>query len=228
MNHNTSTGRIMGAAMLAGALFEAWSNFALQGRIFAGGGFLANAAGQPETIGLIIVIGLVASLLSLWAASLLMVSQAGAFPVHSRIYFALTAIALGATLVELSTFVAMRGVSEMFVAAGPDSGSRFEIAKVIVGGLRNGLHFSTKTFEGVNLLAFYLLLFRARAVPRLLAAAGIPAALLHMVGVGGPLFGREVNLTLLAPIGLVYLATAAWLLVKGLPRSADSGAQAGA
>ena len=55
MNHNTSTGRIMGAAMLAGALFEAWSNFALQGRIFAGGGFLANAAGQPETIGLIIV-----------------------------------------------------------------------------------------------------------------------------------------------------------------------------
>ena len=83
-------------------------------------------------------------------------------------------------------------------------------------GLRTGLHFSTKTFEGVNLLAFYLLLMRAKAVPRPLASVGMAAAVLQMFAVGGPLFGNDVNYMLLAPIGVVYLATALWLLVRGL------------
>jgi hypothetical protein len=219
MDRNARTGRMIGAALLACALLEGWSNFGLQPQLFDGGGFLANAGGQPRTVGLIIVMGLLAGVLSLCAATMLAVSQKDDFPVHSRIYLLLTAVALAATLAELSTLVAMRDGSELFAGAGADAGSRFEIARSILRGLRNGLHFSTKTFEGLNLLVFFLLLYRANAVPLLLAGVGMPAALLQMVAVGRPLFGQEVSYTLLAPIGVAYLATALWLLVKGLPRS---------
>jgi hypothetical protein len=219
MEKNARTGRLIGAALLSGAVLEGWSNFGLLPQLFDGGGFLANAVGQPRTIGLIIVMGVLAGVFSLWAATMLAVSQKDAFPVHARLYVLFAAVALAATLVELSTLVAMRDVSELFAGAGADAGSRFEIARSILRGLRNGLHFSTKTFEGLNLFVFFVLLFRANAVPLLLAGFGIPAALLQMVAVSRPLFGQEANYTLLAPIGVAYLATALWLLVKGLPRA---------
>ncbi len=38
-----------------------------------------------------------------------------------------------------------------------------------------------------------------------------------MIGVALPLSGFDVIYPLLAPLGLAYLATLAWLLTKGLP-----------
>jgi hypothetical protein len=53
-------------------------------------------------------------------------------------------------------------------------------------------------------------------VPRVLGVAGLLAAAMQIAGVAMPLFGRDVIFLLLAPMGLVQLALAVWLIAKGV------------
>ena len=88
----------------------------------------------------------------------------------------------------------MRGLSQLLATRGIAAGSDFEIASALVRGLSNGLHFSTKTIEGLGLVTFHVLLLKTRAIPALLAGVGIPSSLLQMVAVSGPLFGADALL----------------------------------
>jgi hypothetical protein len=85
----------------------------------------------------------------------------------------------------------------------------------VVRGLRDGMHFSGRLLGGASVLAFFLLLFRARLVPRWLSGPGALAALLQMVSVARPLFGGEVVYPMLAPLGLAYAVLFCWLLARG-------------
>lgn len=209
----------MGAAMLAVFILELVSNFWLQGRLFAGEGFMVNAAAQASTIGWTIVVGVLAAVAAVWVAAMSLGLFGAADPVLARIYFALATCLLAVSVVELSTLLAMRTLSEAYLAAGHDAGAQFDGARAVVRGLRNGIHFSGKVLGGASALAFFLLLFKSRTVPRLMAGLGVVSAPLQMIGVALPLFGYDVIYPLLAPLGLTYLATLGWLLAKGL--SAD-------
>lgn len=216
MDEHTNTGRRMGAAMLAVFTLELVSNFWLQDRLFAGGGFMVNAAAHASDIGLIIVVGVLAAVPSVWVAAMSLGLFEAADSTLARTYFALAACVLAVSVVELSTFLAMRNLSEVYLAAGHDAGGQFDGARAVVRGLRNGIHFTGKLLGGASVLAFFLLLFRSRSLPRLIAGLGMASAPLQMIGVALPLFGYEVIYPLLAPLGLAYLATLGWLLAKGL------------
>ena len=122
--------------------------------------------------------------------------------------------------------MAMRDLSELFVGAGAEAGSRFESARGVVRGLRNRMHFTGKLLGGASVLAFFLLLFRARLVPRWLSSFGAGAALLQMASVARPLFGHEVIYPMLAPLGVAYATMFIWLLIKGFTQGMDRVADA--
>ena len=212
-----TTGRWIGAAILATFVIGITSNFKLQTDLFAGDGLIVNAAAHPLKIGGIAVLGFVANLASVAAAAALSVHVWRAYPVHAIVYGLLVAAGLAIAAVEYSTLLAYRAVSEQFVAAGAPADTAYEVAKKLLSGLRNGVHFVHVTLGGAGVLAFFALLYRARLVPRALALAGVAAALTQMFAVGRPLFGLDVIYPLLAPLALAYLVTALWLLVRGLP-----------
>jgi len=221
MNANSNPGRWIGAALLAVMVLEAVNNFMLQASLFGGEGVVANAASQRAAIGCIIVLGVLASGLSVWVAATSSSLFGRAHPFLAWTYFALAVSVLAVTVVEVSTFMAMRGVSELYLASDPGARVQLDGATAVARGLRNGIHFSNKMMGGASVLAFYLLLFKARAIPRPLAAFGIVAAPLQMIGVALPLFGLAVVYPLLAPLGLAYAATSVWLLVKGFATPVD-------
>ena len=189
MAETHNVGRWVGGAMLVTFVVDLLSNFKLQGELFAGGGFIVNAATHPLTIGSIVVLGMLSSLLSAWIAAILWTRYGRAFPGLAGTYFALVVGVLAASVMELSTFIAMRDLSELFVGAGAEAGTRFETASAVIRGLRNGMHFTGKVLGGASVMAFFLLLFRARLVPRWMSAFGALAALLQMASVARPLFG---------------------------------------
>jgi len=63
MAETHNVGRWVGGAMLVTFVVDLLSNFKLQGELFAGGGFIVNAATHPLTIGSIVVLGMLSSLL---------------------------------------------------------------------------------------------------------------------------------------------------------------------
>ncbi len=217
MNDNRMLGRAVGAAMAGGFVIELVSNFQLQAPVLGGGAYLQTAGRHPLAVGSLVLLGLLAGLLSLFAAAVFARLYLRQWPLLVWFGMALTTVALTASLVELSSFHAMRVLSEQYLAAGADAGSRFDLPATVVRLMRGGLHFSTKTLEGFEVLTTFVLLWCVRGVPRWLAGAGVAASLLQMVAVARPLFGMEVVFPLLAPLGLVYLVTFIWLLVKGLP-----------
>jgi Domain of unknown function (DUF4386) len=227
MSQETNVGRWVGWAMFGCFFLELVSTFRLQDELFSGGGFLANAATHPLDVGLIIVMGLLSGALSVWVAATLCGRYGALFPSLAWTYFALVVATLAAAVIELATFVAMRNLSELYVAAGPDPGTRFETARAVVRGLRNGMHFSGKLLGGAGVLAFFVLLFKARIAPSWISVFGALAAVSQMVSVALPLFGGDVVYPMLAPLGLASAATFVWLIVKGLPLSGAARSSAG-
>lgn len=220
MNTARSLGRTLGLSMLATFVVGLVSNFKLQDGLFADGGLLANAAAHPFRIGLICLLGLATSLLSLWVAGRL----ESFFPRREvlRFYRAVLVAGLAMTLVEFSTLLAFRELSQGHLAAGGE-GAHPAVA-VALAGLRNGVHFLDKVLGGFSVLLLFGFMYSARVLPRVIALAGMAGALAQMMAVGRALFGFEVAYGLLVPLSLAFLAAMAWLLARGFAEPADAPA----
>lgn len=217
-------GRWLGLGLLLTFGLGVYSNFQLQGQVFAAPGFLLRAAGMPLQVGLIVMLGLLAALTGLAIAAALRGLYGQQQPLLSRCYVALLAAALATSLFEGTLVLAMRSLSVAFLASGGD-GNAYEPARALLAGLRNGVHFPDKLLGGFGVALMYLLLYRARAIPRLLALAGMLAGVLQWIAVARELFGLDVMHALLFPLGLVYPLTGLWLLLRGLavrPGTANS------
>jgi hypothetical protein len=69
---------------------------------------------------------------------------------------------------------------------------------------------------GSWLFTLFLVLWRSRLVPRSLAGLGLLATVLQVTGVPlWALLGLDVVTPLAMPLAPIYVAVAAWLLVKG-------------
>lgn len=220
MSTDRSLGRTLGLSMLATFVVGLVSNFKLQDGLFADGGLLVNAAAHPLKIGLICLLGLGTSLFSLWVAGRL----ESFFPRSEllRFYRAVLVAGLAMTLVEFSTLLAFRELSQAHLVAG-GTGAHPVVA-VALSGLRNGVHFLDKLVGGFSVLLLFGFLYSARVLPRAIAVAGMAGALAQMFAVGRALFGFEVAYGLLVPLSLAFLVTMGWLLARGFTVREDAPA----
>jgi hypothetical protein len=209
-------GRLVGFGLLVSFALGMYSNFQLQSELFANGGFMVQAGQQPWLVGAIVVLGLVTGLISLTIAATVRQRTKAQMPVLSLCYLLLVTAGFAMSQVEHTVLLAMRPISEALLVAGPDAASTFETVRVLLGGLRNGIHFPDKLVGGLSVFLLFFLLKRARLVPTLLALAGMVAAACQMFTIMRELFGYDVIYALLAPLALVYPATGIWLLIKGI------------
>ena len=208
-------GRLVGFGLLVSFALGMYSNFELQSELFSNGGFMVQAGRQPWLVGVIVVLGLVTGLISLAIAATVRQRIAAQMPGLSLCYLLLVTAGFAMSQVEHTVLLAMRPVSEAFLAAGPEAAARFEMVRELLGGLRNGIHFPDKLVGGLSVFLLFFLLKRARLIPTLLALAGMIAAACQMSTILRELFGYDIIYALLAPLALVYPATGIWLLIKG-------------
>jgi hypothetical protein len=76
-------------------------------------------------------------------------------------------------------------------------------------------HLLVRMVHGAAMIVFYSALLRLRAIPRWLASVGVAAAVLQIVALSMPFFGREVAFRFLAPTGICQLVFALWLIGRG-------------
>ena len=218
-----AAGRTVGACILGQMVGAALVNFVVLDSVFSPPGFLVNAAGHPLQMGLSVVLGLAAALLSVAIAI-------AAFPVirqHSHAMalwlLALATAAFALSAVENSHVMSLLSLSEAYAKANDADRAIFQALRGVVASSRNWAHYLGLIVAGCTLFVLYGALLRFRLVPRILAALGLGAVVLQIIAVSMPLFGHDVVFPMLAPLGLTQLALALWLLVKGLPeRDADA------
>jgi hypothetical protein len=215
MEAERRTGRVIGVLIITQMIFSVLVNFVLEAPLFDAPGFLVNAAHYSRQIGFAAVLGLITE--ALWVGIAVTV-----FPFvcrHSRtmtLWFgALAVVVLAVAVVENAAVMSMVSLSEAYAKAGAANRGQFETIRVIAVSARNWPHFLGRVLDGCTIFAFYTVLYQSALIPRVLAAFGLIASVLQVCGVAMPLFGHDVVFPMLAPLGLIQLILAVWLLARG-------------
>jgi hypothetical protein len=203
-------------------------NFVLAAPLFGPPGFLVNAAPHAPQIALSVLLGLVMGVLSVAIAIT-------AFPVFrarssamALWFVAMASASLAVAALEQAGVASMLSLSEAYAKAGAAERESFQALRIVVAGARNSAHYIGLLFGGGTNLVLYIVLLRFALVPRALAGLGVVAVLLQLVAVAMPLFGRDVVFAMLAPLGVIQLALALWLIAKGFREPAGEEVEPGA
>jgi hypothetical protein len=214
-------GRIIGTLLLVQMLGSALVNFGLEAPLFAPPGFLVNARLHSLQIGSGAVAGLVIEALWIGIAVTLFpfgVARARALTLWLVV---LAGVCLAVAVIENAGVMSMLSLSDAYAKAGTIERQNLEAVRVAVAAARNWPHFLARMLDGCATFVLMAIFYRCALIPRALAACGLFAAVLQIVGVGMPLFARSVVFPLLAPTGLTLLVTAVLLLITGLRVAGD-------
>jgi hypothetical protein len=221
MGAASRAGRIIGIAIVVQMLCGVMVNFVLEAPLFGTPGFLVNAAHYPHQIGLAALLGLITE--ALWVG--IAVTVLPLFYHRSRTmtlwFAALAVVVLAVAVVENAAVMSMVSLSEAYAKASAVERGQLEAIRGVVAAARNWPHFMARMLDGCTILVFYALLYRIALVPRVLAGAGLVAASLQVTSVAMPLFGHDVVFPMLAPLGLIQLILAVWLIWRGFPEQSS-------
>jgi hypothetical protein len=209
-------GAIIGVLLLLQMLGSAVVNFGLEGPLFGPPGFLRNAPLHTHQVGFAVVIALM--LEALWLGIAVTVSPFGFARARALTLclVSLAAVCVAVAVVENAGVLSMLSLSETYATASAANRPALEAVQVGVASSRNWVHYLARMLDGSAVFVLMAVFYRCALVPRALAACGMVASVMQVVGVGMPLFGRSVIFPLLAPSGFTLLAIAVLLLVKGL------------
>lgn len=215
MEAESRAGRIIGALIILQMIFGVLVNFVLEAPLFDAPGFLVNAAHYSRQMGFAVLLGLITE--ALWVG--IAVTAFPFFYRHSRTMTlwlaALAVVVLAVAVIESAAVMSMVSLSEAYAKAGAADRAQLETIRVVAASARNWPHFLARMLDGCTIFAFYTVLYQGALVPRVLAGFGLIASALQICGVAMPLFGHDVVFPMLAPLGLIQLILAVWLLARG-------------
>ncbi|MGA7538960.1 MAG: DUF4386 family protein [Steroidobacteraceae bacterium] len=215
MGAEIRAGRIVGALIIIQMILAVVLNFVLEAPLFGAPGFLVSAAHHSRQIGLAALLGLITE--ALWVGIAITVLPSGYR--HGRamtLWLAsLAVVALAVAVLENAAVMSMVSLSEAYAKATAVERGQLEAIRIVAASARDWPHFLARMLDGCTIFAFYAVLYRSTLVPRVLAGFGLIASVLQVCGVAMPLFGHDVIFPMLAPLGLVQLTLAVWLLAKG-------------
>jgi hypothetical protein len=214
-----AAGRIIGVLVLLQSVGSGLVNFVLMAPVFAAPGFLENAAGHAQLVGLSALLGLATGML--WLGIAITPFQVFRQRSHAMAlwFVALAVISASLIAVENINVMSMLSLSEAYAKANVADRDLFQALRGVVASARNWTHYMSLIVAGGTLVVLYSVLFRFALVPRALAAFGLAAAALMIIAVAMPLCGHDIVFPLLMPLGLSQLMLALWLIAKGLPAS---------
>lgn len=208
-------GRIVGALLLTKLALGPVQNFTLMNPVVAPPGFLVNAAAHPLNLPFAVMIAFALCIVSVAIAAVAWPLFRRVAPSLSLAFVVFTAAGVATSLVECMSMMSMQSLSLAFAEAAGADPALYDGLRIVVGKARNWAHWTNLMTGGVALFTMFLLMYRARLVPRAICALGMATVVLQLYSLGLPFFGGAVNFNLLAPLGLAYLALIAWLLWRG-------------
>jgi hypothetical protein len=220
-------GRLIGILLLLQFVGGILVNLVLTAPLFGEPGFLVNGAIYSRQIGLSALMGLGNGGLALAVA----ITAWPTFRRHSNAlaiwFIALSGIGFAAIAVEQIGIMSMVSFSEAYSQASAVEQESLGVHRVVVTALRNWGHYTGLLISGCTLLVMYIMLFRFTLVPRALSGFGLIAVALQIGVISRAFFGIEVNLNLLAPLGLSQIALIVWLLINGFAANQQDPGLAG-
>ena len=223
MNTEKSIGRWFGGLLLLAMALGIWNNFGLSNPVFGGEGYLRNGADMPNLFGASVLVALFTSGLGLAATVIAWPLFRRTSPGLALAGLVITGVGFATTVVEQASFLSMLSLSQQYAQHPGADPQQFELLRGVVSAARNGIHFLDKIVGGAGLLLTYLVLYRGRLAPRLIAVPGVLATLSQMSGISLELFSRDLPMLMLLPLFVMQLVLCLWLLARGFHAARIAG-----
>lgn len=213
------TGRVAGMLLLAQALIAipVYTSAGLMGSITTSR-FLTAAAANADKIQAGLMLTLLLSGISIAITLVVMPVFRLASERMFWLYFMLTAIGVAVTAIESAIIREMLTMSINY--SNPRMVEFYDALALAVRSEWYSMRFFILTTGHLKALVFFLILYRFRFVPRVLAGLGVIATVGSTTGVMAALAGAQFSYFMIAPAGLVSLAMALWLIWKGFAQPA--------
>lgn len=182
------------------------------------GGFLQHAPDMVRAVRLSVMALVAGGLLPIAIAVIAWPTWRERLPTLALWLLSLATVNFALQMVENAHWLTLLSVSQAFAQAEPGSAATFAQMAIPVRAAFTWAHYTHILILVAWLLAYFLGLYRTAALPRLLALAGIAAALLHMVGIPlSTLLGFKVAGAAYygIPLAIAYLLAGLWLIKKG-------------
>jgi hypothetical protein len=207
-------GRIVGALLLAQALIAipVFTEIGMMSSVISPD-FLKEAAANAVQIRVALVLTFLLAGFTLAVALVAMPVFRLASERMFFLYFALSAAGIATAALESVVVREMLSMSINYSQAG--KAMLYDALAPAVRSQWSAAHFFNLASGHVKALVFFLILYRSRFIPTLLAGAGVIATVLSTAGAIAALIGVQFSYFMIAPAGLVQLAMTLWLLWKG-------------
>lgn len=226
-----SAGRITGALLFVHLATGLTVPYMLLQPMAKSPGFLESAATSPSLVRLCVLTLFVGGAVTIGIAIT-------ALPVFQRYgralplwLLALAVVNCALQAVENAGWLSMLSLSQEYARAGASDAGLFQTLGASVYSAWRWTHYSHLLAVGCWIFVLFGLLWRSALVPRVLAALGLVTSLMQITGITLPaLLGYRGVTEMGMPLGVVYLALIAWLLVRGFEErrgALTAGAQAG-
>lgn len=219
MQDQLRIGRVLGALMLLHLVLGLIGPYVvLVPMNSAPGSFLTHAAAMADAVRISVLILAIGGLLPIAMAILAWPLWRKELPMLAPWLLALATVNLSLQMVENSHWLSLLSVSQAYGKVYPGASSNFELMAIAIRASFTWAHYTHILILVSWLLTLYLCLYRARTLPRPLAALGIASAVLHMFGIPLPaLLGYHMDGASFygIPLALAYVSTGMWLIWKG-------------
>ncbi len=216
------TGRIVGFILLAQTLLAipVYTEFGMMGSVTSPD-FLTGAAAHAIKIRTVSVLTFLLSGMTIAVALVALPVFRAASERMFWLYFGLAMAGLATAAMESVVVREMLAMSINYLQAG-----RAEIYESLAPLARSkwsAAHFFNLASGHLKAFLFFLILYRFRFIPRLLAGIGVIATAGSTTGTTAALVGVQFSYLMIAPAGVVVLATTIWLIWKGFSEPAPLG-----
>ena len=210
-------GRIAGILLLAQALIAipVYTEIGMMSSIISPD-FLVQAASNGAQIRTALVLTFLLGGVTLAVALVVLPVFRAASERMFWLYFGLCVAGLATAALESIVVREMLAMSINYLQSG--KAAIYEALAPVARSEWSAAHFFNLASGHVKALVFFLILYRSRFIPRLLAGLGVIATVLSTSGTTAALLGVPFSYLMMAPTGLVQLATTLWLIWKGFSK----------
>ena len=207
-------GRIAGILLLAQALIAipVYTQIGMMSSVISPD-FLVQAASNAAKIRTALVLTFLLGGVTLAVALVVLPVFRAASERMFWLYFGLCVAGLATAAMESVVVREMLAMSINYSQSG--KAAIYEALAPVVRSEWSAAHFFNLASGHVKALVFFLILYRFRFIPRVLAGIGVIATVLSTSGTTAALLGVPFSYLMIAPTGVVQLATTVWLVWKG-------------
>jgi hypothetical protein len=211
-------GRIVGALLLAQALISipVYTQIGMMRSVISPN-FLNEAAANAVQIRVALVLTFMLGGVTLAVALVVLPVFRAASERMFWLYFGLSALGLATAALESVVVREMLAMSINYPQAG--RAAIYEALAPVARSEWSAAHFFNLASGHVKALVFFLILYRFRFVPKLLAGLGVMATVVSTAGTTAALIGLPFSYLTVTPTGLVQIVMTVWLLWKGFSSS---------